>query len=237
MFPVDSLKTRSQLAVTTRLTGASYFAGLSASLIGQIPYAALTFSTYEAVKSRISGMNRLATISMAAVAGDLSGALWLVPSEVIKQRLQAGQYSSASQAMKGIYRSDGVRGFYRGMVGQMARDVPFRVIQLLSYEYMKRRLQQQQFEQTHTKQPFTKQQALCAGALSGSVSAFLTTPLVVVKTRLMTSTSSQGAVRTAISLVRDEGASSLFKGASARVALIAPSVSIFFLVYEAIQNY
>ena len=70
------------------------------SLVGQIPYGMLTFGLYETFKSfflsvlfpAATKMNppgelqQLLVFVLAAVLGDLTGSLWLCPSEVIKQQ-------------------------------------------------------------------------------------------------------------------------------------------------------
>lgn len=73
------------------------------------------------------------------------------------------------------------------------------------------------------------------GAAAGVVTAVLTTPLDVVKTRLMT----QGAVRQYANvadcfrqIVAQEGGRALFKGVQPRVLWIGLGGSVFFTVLE-----
>jgi solute carrier family 25 (mitochondrial S-adenosylmethionine transporter), member 26 len=119
LYPVDTIKTRVQLAqLPTVPSMGLLFKGLTSSLAGQIPYAALSFGCYESYKAillaRMPKSMSLAAVSLAAVAGDLTGSIWVVPSEVIKQQLQAGRYSSMREAVRTIYSAEGVKGFYRG---------------------------------------------------------------------------------------------------------------------------
>ena len=76
------------------------FRGVVGSLVGQIPYGMLTFGLYETFKSFFLSvlfpaatklnppgeLQQLLVFVLAAILGDLSGSLWLCPSEVIKQQ-------------------------------------------------------------------------------------------------------------------------------------------------------
>lgn len=46
-----------------------------------------------------------------------------VPTEVVKQRMQTGQYTSVSSAVSAIAKLDGLRGFYRGYSMTIFREV------------------------------------------------------------------------------------------------------------------
>ena len=59
-----------------------------------------------------------------------------VPSEVIKQRSQAGQGSSLHVFRQTLSR-DGLRGFYRGYGSTILREIPFSVIQFPLWELIK----------------------------------------------------------------------------------------------------
>ena len=82
------------------------------------------------------------------------------------------------------------------------------------------------------------------GAFAGSISAALTTPLDVIKTRLMTQ--KQGSVAVprytgwfdALSrIVRDEGPLTLFRGIHVRVTWISVGGALFFGAYEEARRF
>ena len=95
------------------------------SLIGQVPYGVLTFGSYEIYKqsllARFPSVRPPLVFALSAVLGDVTGSGWLCPSEVTKQQLQAGMYGSMSEAVRGIWAKEGIRGFYRGFTGGLAR--------------------------------------------------------------------------------------------------------------------
>ena len=46
-----------------------------------------------------------------------------VPTEVVKQRMQTKQYHSTLFALKSIFQQEGIRGFYRGYLSTVFREV------------------------------------------------------------------------------------------------------------------
>ncbi|KAF6003393.1 hypothetical protein F1559_004309 [Cyanidiococcus yangmingshanensis] len=250
MFPLDTLKTRLQSASSARLssrdalravwTQGRFYNGLGSTLVGQVPYGALTFGTYECYKQLLEDLDvpsrRLRWV-LAAVLGDLTGSLWLTPSELIKQQLQnmhssgtvAAQSTSAWRVFRQCWQQYGIAGLYRGYSGQVARDVPFRAIQLLLFEDGRERLERRQ------QRPLTSFENLAMGAYAGSVTAAVTTPLDVIKTRLMTDRTYRHAGEAFWQLLRTQPRA-LFRGIVPRVTYIAPSSAIFFIVYTFLQR-
>lgn len=60
-----------------------------------------------------------------------------VPTEIVKQRMQTGVYSSFAEAINGIRAAEGVFGFYRGYWSMIAREIPFSFIQFPIWEGLK----------------------------------------------------------------------------------------------------
>ena len=109
--------------------------GLLGSLFGQVPYGVLVFGSYEVYKERLQkqfpNTEPMLIFALASVLGDLTGSMCLCPSEVIKQKMQAGMFRNEREAITSIWRSRGLFGFYEGYSGGLVRDVPFRVVQLV----------------------------------------------------------------------------------------------------------
>ena len=238
---------------------AGIYNGVAGSLLGQVPYGVLTFGSYEMYKrnliSRFPSARPILLYALAAIMGDLTGSGWLCPSEVVKQQLQAGMYPTTAAAVSGIWNKRGIVGFYEGYLGGVARDVPFRVAQLTSYEATKnlylrikarRRLQNlsgsskkasRGSPSKETLQLSSAEAALC-GAVSGTISAAVTAPLDRIKTLLMTNSAANGGsvAACAAKILREEGLRGFTQGIVPRVIYIAPSVVIFFVVYEDVQQ-
>lgn len=179
--------------------------------------------------------------ALAAICGDVTGSGWLCPSEVVKQQTQGGMYASTGEAVRGILKKRGFGGFYEGYFGELARDIPFRVAQLTSYEVTKNfylRLKRRNQNGEEDVDNLSAVEAATCGAVAGSFSAAITAPLDRIKTLLMTDSAAYGGnVASCLTKIwTEEGVAGLCKGMVPRVTYIAPSVVIFFIVYEKVQQ-
>jgi len=264
MYPVDTIKTRLQMGQKLKFDG--LYKGVGESLTGQVPYGVLTFGSYEVYKKSLvknfPNTKPVFLYALAAIFGDITGSFWLCPSEVVKQQLQGGMYATTGEALRSIWTKRGFLGFYQGYFGGLARDVPFRVAQLTSYEvtknlYLRLKKQRIMAQQSSGTSTATKKKdkgakgveedeklelspldsAIC-GAVAGSFSAAVTSPLDRIKTLLMTNSEAYGGsvFSCANKIWRDEGIAGFCAGIVPRVTYIAPSVVIFFIVYEQVQQ-
>jgi solute carrier family 25 S-adenosylmethionine transporter 26 len=178
---------------------------IGSCLLGQIPYAVLTFGSYEQykrmIRKRFPKLKPVFAYAIAAVMGDVTGSGWLCPAEVIKQRLQAGVYETTGQAFAEIWKNKGMRGFYRGYFGGLARDVPYRVVQMTSYEMAKslyirlngsRRNRCQFWSNDSTRLQLSPAESAILGGIAGCLSTVLTQPMDVLRTQMMTNSAAYG---------------------------------------------
>lgn len=232
LFPIDTIKTRCQAKEGFFKAGgfSGIYRGLGAAAIGSAPGAALFFSTYESVKplaTRVLTEDRpVAVQGFAASTGECMACLARVPTEVVKQRLQTGQYNSLSEAASKISSSEGIAGFYRGYFTTVSREIPFALIQFPLWERLKKEIATWQGRETSPWQG-----ALC-GSLSGGFAAAITTPLDVAKTRIMLGQSDAGFVGTIQKVFQNEGFGAIFSGVAPRTFWISLGGFVFFGAYE-----
>jgi solute carrier family 25 S-adenosylmethionine transporter 26 len=120
-------------------------------------------------------------------------------------------------------------------------DVPFRVAQLTTFEVTKSLYLQAKRRRSRDVDSgsLSALEAAACGAAAGSFSAAITNPLDRIKTLMMTDTANTyggSVVACASKIVQEDGLSGLFAGVVPRVAYIAPSVCIFFVTYELVQQ-
>ncbi|RQM31319.1 hypothetical protein B5M09_001567, partial [Aphanomyces astaci] len=223
LYPLDTIKTRLQSSQGFLKAGGfkGVYKGLSAAAAGSAPGAALFFSSYETTKAFLQKQQpHLAdspVIHMASAAmGETAGCLVRVPTEIVKQNLQTGAFQSFQESIRSIYGTNGIAGFYRGYWSLLARESTW---------------SQRQGEAVSPVQG-----AVC-GALSGGFAASITTPLDVIKTRLMLGKDAQGVeyigMRDAFTRVyTQEGWQTLFSGVKPRTMWITIGGFVFFGVYE-----
>lgn len=240
-FPVDTIKTRLQSAQGfTRAGGFSgVYKGVGSVVIGSAPGAAAFFSTYEMMKARLPLPEHLAPLNhmLSASIGEVAACLIRVPTEVIKTRTQTSAYGdlgrSSLAAAKQVLSNDGWRGFYRGFGTTVLREIPFTSLQFPLYELLK-----VQLARKLRRKPLYAHEAAVCGSIAGGTAAALTTPLDVLKTRVMLDlrNSSREKLPSLVSRFKDiyvtEGVGALFAGAVPRTLWISAGGAVFLGVYE-----
>lgn len=248
-FPIDTLKTRLQAKGGFFHNGGfrGLYKGLGSAVIASAPSASLFFITYDTSKSFLKnelplylpnlekGTSTHLSHMIAASLGEIAACLVRVPAEVIKQRTQSLQFNSSLESFKYIITNqsgEGVfQGLYRGWGTTIMREIPFTVIQFPLYEHMKSIWAQ--YQGVERVSPL--QGALC-GSIAGGIAAASTTPLDVLKTRLMLSKEIIGVFKLARNIVSEEGYRVLFSGIGPRTMWISAGGAIFLGVYEFVST-
>ncbi|ORY83083.1 mitochondrial carrier domain-containing protein [Protomyces lactucae-debilis] len=244
LFPLDTLKTRLQAKGGFFANGGwrGVYKGMGSIAAGSAPSAALFFLTYEACKKHVPLQNDVALAVVAGSAGETLACLVRTPTEVVKQRTQTSKTPMSSlQTLRAVLQANGVAGLYRGFGGTLAREIPFVCIQFPLWEALKRwAVSERGGSQPHPTlaerpQANAAEAAIC-GAMAGGVAAALTTPMDVVKTRLMLSDSADGWFRTLQTVVKEEGLLALSKGIVPRIGWISTGGFIFLGGYSAAKD-
>lgn len=212
LYPIDTIKSRLQNATAIQ---SSLYRGFVYTTSTQIVYGMLVFGTYENLKKHKYKNNIMYNIKNAIVS-DLIGSIFLCPCEVIKQNIQVGRYNSVTQACKHI---NGLRGFYRGYLGLICRDLPFRAIQLPLYEEVKK----------------LEYNNAIAGCIAGMTAAAITNPIDVIKTQLMCNTN-KNIQSTVKNIYRQRGLYSFFSGMLYRMFYLGASSTVFFYSFEKMKQ-
>ena len=239
LFPLDTVKTRLQSAQGFWKAGGfrGIYSGLSTAAAGAAPTSALFFLTYEFTKNKLgskvpSSMEPVVHMS-AACFGEVVACVVRVPTEVIKQRAQSNRLSSLI-VLKQTLKQDGFPGLYRGYISTVLREIPFSLLQFPCWEFLKSKWS------SHQGSPVQPWQSSICGALAGGVSAGLTTPLDVAKTRIMLAESgsalAEGHMVYALKFVwAEKGIRGLFAGVAPRVLWISVGGAIFLGFYDGVK--
>ncbi|XP_047042183.1 mitochondrial uncoupling protein Bmcp [Helicoverpa zea] len=268
-FPIDTTKTRLQIQgqkidprhVELRYTGMvdcfvktsqqegvkALYCGIWPAVLRQATYGTIKFGTYYSLKSWIAAnradggsIEHLPTNTFcAAFAGGLSSAI-ANPTDVLKVRMQVGDEKRGLVRCFGeIYRLEGLRGLWRGVGATSQRAGVIAAVELPAYDACKKRLT-----------PALGDSPLnhFASSLIASLgSAVASTPLDVIRTRLMnqkklkgqvvksTETIYKGTIDCFLQTVRNEGFLALYKGFVPTWLRMGPWNIIFFLTYEQLK--
>ena len=163
-YPLDLLRTRFAAQGTSRiyssLFGAvrdihhlegprGFFRGIGPTLGQIVPFMGTFFMTYEALRSRLSGLD-LPWGSGNATAGVLGGVVAktvVFPLDLVRKRIQVQgptrnryvykdipEYASTARAISTIVRAEGWRGLYKGLPISLLKAAPAGAFTVWTYE-------------------------------------------------------------------------------------------------------
>ncbi|KAK3712771.1 S-adenosylmethionine transporter [Vermiconidia calcicola] len=249
LYPLDTLKTRLQSSAGFRASGGfrGVYNGIGSAIVGSAPGAALFFVTYDGVKRYYASQNlgvygEAGVHMLAASVSEVAACAVRVPTEVIKQRAQAKQHPSSLAALTAVLgqrRTHGLlhvwRELYRGWSITVIREVPFTVIQFPLWEGMKKWA----LRQRHGSKPadVTGAESAGFGAISGAIAAGLTTPLDVLKTRMMLAKEREGMLAMTRRIWAEEGGRVFFSGIGPRTMWISIGGAVFLGSYQWASNF
>ncbi|KAL2759419.1 hypothetical protein ACRALDRAFT_2038288 [Sodiomyces alcalophilus JCM 7366] len=256
--PLDLLKVRLQVRrpdAPKNMTGTflhilrndgpfGLYAGLSASLLRQLTYSTVRFGVYEELKTRASkrleekGKNKqpsfpvlVAIASFSGFIGGLAGN----PADVLNVRMQQDAalppqerrgYRHAFDGLVRMAREEGIRSWFRGALPNSTRAVAMTASQLASYDTIKGLLLRHTPLRDNLTTHFT------ASFLAGAMAATVTSPIDVVKTRIMTVSTSDGLLTTLRTIYAKEGLRWMFRGWVPSFLRLGPQTVCTFIFLE-----
>ena len=184
--------------------------------------------------------------SSPAVAGTAARGLSIAvvsPIELISTQMRSGSWPEGVGLFDGLRRTmatSGIAGLYQGLGATLLRDLPFSGLYWAAQVPLRRRLSGAGCD------PFAAD--VGSGFIAGGLAAIVTTPADVVKTRMQIAAHSPdqsaefvacrcGALSTARSVLRTEGAAGFGAGMGARVLSVAPACAIMISTYEAFKRF
>lgn len=232
------------------------YRGLPPAVLGVFPEKAIKLSMNDFLRSALARADGSLSLPMSVAAGGGAGFFQVVatnPMEMLMITMQTRALQGRKpKSMMRVIQNLGLPGLYRGTAATLARDVPFSMIFFSMRDYMEKA-----FADASGKTPISR--VFIAGIVSGSIAAALSTPMDVIKTRLMaagsdssssekvgrTLRSSRGAVvahasdastkniaSCAAHIMRTEGVVGFFTGVIPRVMIISPLFGITLIFYE-----
>lgn len=250
----------------------SLWRGLSPALVMAIPGNVIYFTGYDSLRhSEHSPIKKYipdAYLPLAAGSIARTAAATVVsPIEMFRTRMQAttgnkgrGVFVETLIGLRKLVHAEGYTSLYRGLTLTMWRDVPFSGIYWWGYETVRNALtdfenpassrssRHRSSSRSNENHTTTFLKSFVSGATSGAISALVTTPFDVGKTRKQvfehaSRTTSSGSAKVLIPeqlamprfLYRiwlDEGLTGLFRGWTARCLKVAPACAIMISSYE-----
>lgn len=214
------------------------YAGLSASLLRQLTYSTVRFGVYEELKARASRDGKQPSSAVLVAVASASGFLGGIcgnGADVLNVRMQhdaalpAAERRNYKHAVDGIVRmarEEGVMSWFRGVWPNSMRAAVMTASQLASYDSFKRALIQ------HTPLGDTLTTHFAASFLASVVAATVTSPIDVIKTRVMSASTKQGLFALMGDIYRAEGLGWMFKGWVPSFLRLGPQTICTFIFLE-----
>lgn len=246
LFPIDTIKTRLQSPQGFIKAGGfnGIYRGLGAAALGSSPGAALFFSVYEFTKPKLISAQQHYGLwenshslshMLAASMGEVAACTVRVPTEVIKTNMQTNFKDSATLTST-VKRVVAEGALYRGFGITLMREIPFAFIQFPIYEHAKAT-----WARRTNRASVSPLEAAACGSFGGGIAAALTTPLDLIKTRLMLGSDKHGVpYKGVVDVVRkvwtNEGTLTFANGIQPRVMWISIGGFVFFGSYETYRS-
>lgn len=218
------------------------FRGITPSMLREASYSSMRMGLYEPARKFIAPDTPIAEISLwqKILAGFFSGGVGSAianPTDLVKIRFQARRpdqpkiYKNTLDAFVSIYRADGLRGLYKGVGPTTLRAAVLTSAQLSSYDHTKVILRRMNIL------PDGPYIHLLASIVSGLVTTTATSPVDVIKTRVMNAPigAYTGPVDCFMKLIRNEGPAALFRGWVPNYLRLGPHFIISLPLYEQIR--
>ncbi|RMZ89816.1 hypothetical protein DV736_g2941, partial [Chaetothyriales sp. CBS 134916] len=291
VYPLDTLKTRIQSpnystvykdasGATRRALFRGLYQGAGSIVAATIPSSGAFFTTYEFLKETLADafapnstifLPKPAVHAIASGGAELVACAILTPAEVIKQNAQMVNREQMGRKVSPVLHV--VRQFknqpsrlFRGYTSLVARNLPFTALQFPAFEKLKAILLERR-QQAKGNKPVTsiaERAAITAvsGGLSGAGAAWITTPMDVIKTRIMLAAArpdqpstpgnklvglgwltkgvgggSKTASAVAVGLLKNEGIQVFFRGAALRAAWTFFGSGLYLGCYEGCRFY
>ena len=219
--------------------------GVTASLMREFSYGGIRLGAYEPIKDLFGATDPAHTpLWKKIAAGGTSGMIGSAianPTDLVKIRMQGcrqgKRYTTTFHAFIEIYRTEGVRGLWRGVGPTVQRAMILTASQTSSYDHAKHTILN--WDLMKEGLPLHIMSSITAGF----VCAICTSPFDVIKTRIMNQESVVGGVGKVyismfdclIKTLRIEGFSGLYKGFFPNWMRLGPHTIICFLIFERLR--
>ena len=244
VYPLDTLKTRIQApeyrqryvnpssnAIRKAALFRGLYQGMGSVILATLPSSGAFFTSYENAKKLFSYLPIATPIahSLASGVAECISCAILTPAEVIKQNAQmvsekaiAETHKSATRQVIAQFRTNPL-ALWRGYGALTTRNLPFTALQFPLFEHLKTTMGRWTERRRAGRPEALWERGLTTSVAAGSAGAFsavLTTPIDVVKTRIMLAAAqgfakqdvrgkiggaiAEGRVRDAVSTAKDE---------------------------------
>lgn len=225
----------------------SLYGGIGPGLQRQCVFASIRIGLYDPVKDFYSnhlnfGESTSSTIIIRIASGITTGAIGITfaqPTDVVKVRMQAQSrgsglitYGSSLEAYKSIYKNEGIKGLWKGIGPNILRNSVVNAAELVCYDTFK------EFLLNHGLFRDGLPCHISAAFGAGFCATVVSSPIDVVKTRYMNSTSQYSSVlECAKCLARQGGLLAFYKGFTPSFMRLGSWNICMFVTFEQLKKF
>lgn len=234
---------------------AGFFRGLPPTLVGIVPSRSVYFFSYQKSRKFLSRYfpegsppnAMLAGLSAGIAGNSLTNPIWMVRTRMqLLADSSVGQraYAGYGDAIRTIYREEGVGGFYRGIFASYWGCAEG-AVQFIVYEQFKTRLlrrvnKKRALEGLPPTTQLSKWTYFWSAALAKGIASVGTYPHEVARTRLREQARSgifkyTGMWQTLGVIAKEEGRKGLYGGMGVHLLKVVPNSALMFLTYEVVN--
>lgn len=161
--------------------------------------------------------------------------IWVIKTRMLStSSTHPGAYRSLTDGVRQMYRSEGISGFYRGLIPSLF-GVSHGALQFMAYEQLKKARQE-----SIGRHELSATDYLMLSGLAKLFAGSITYPYQVIRARLQMYHAEQlyeGATDVVAQVWKREGLSGFYKGLAPNLLRVMPSTWVTFLVYEKMRWY
>lgn len=248
------------------------YRGLGPTILGYLPTWAIYFAVYDGIKNHFGArptddtprqriypaphvkgyqpvarenpwtLHILSAMTAGATSTLCTNPLWVIKTRFMTQSRNEVRYKHTLDAAITIYRTEGWRAFFRGLLPSLL-GILHVAVQFPLYEQMKTWARRR--TKTHDLSP---SDILFCSSVAKMTASVATYPHEVIRTRLQTLRISRnqlnggprpvtGIIKTAKNIVVNEGWRGLYRGLSINLARTVPNSAITMLTYEMLMKW
>ncbi|KAM0704952.1 hypothetical protein Q7P35_007739 [Cladosporium inversicolor] len=230
----------------------SFYRGLMPNMVGNSTSWGLYFMWYGMAKDLMatarglrgkdreklpSGDYLITAGASGILTAGVTNPIWVIKTRMLSTaRNSPGAYTSTIQGVVSIWKTEGLRGFYRGLTPSLL-GVSHGSIQFMTYENLKNHWG---LSRAGGKEGLTNWDFFLLSASSKMFAGSITYPYQVVRSRLQTydaQTKYKGVMDVVKQVYRYEGFAGFYKGLGPNLIRVLPSTCVTFLVYENVKFY
>ena len=163
----------------------AYWKGNGANVARVAPHSAITFFAFDTFKRWFNGKREKVSTPALLLAGACAGmtaSFITFPLDLVNARLcvqtTKKEYNGIGHALSVIWRTEGIRGLYRGIGATLLGIAPYISINFTTFDILKRHFLPSR------DSPYFDLINLCCGAVAGGTAATITYPSDVIRRRL-----------------------------------------------------